>query len=81
MSNISSFDYRRKSLAELQRQVEQLNKEVQRQQEWNDWQTMVIDTMEVQFSEFKSQHEFMIDIILTQLRFLNKTLQGLNNDK
>lgn len=60
MSNIVSFDYRRKSLGELQREVEVLRAAIARLQEWIDWQEMISDTQEVELAELRSSINFLM---------------------
>ena len=60
MSNIVSFDYRRKSLGELQREVEGLRAAISRLQEWVDWQEMISDTQEVELAELRSSVNFLM---------------------
>lgn len=60
MSNIVSFDYRRKSLGELQREVEGLRAAIARLQEWVDWQEMISDTQEVELAELRSSVNFLM---------------------
>ena len=81
MSNIESFDYRRKSLGQLQRQQEQFAIELKKLHEYRDWQDMVMETLEVQFSEFRQQHEFMVTNLLEQLKKLNDRLEILNDKR
>ena len=39
MSNIMSFDFHRKSLGELQREIERINIKLRDYEEWRVWQT------------------------------------------
>ena len=48
-SNITSFDYHRKSLGQLQRVIEQQQKDIQTLQEKLSWQEMYVETLEAQF--------------------------------
>lgn len=85
-SNVTSFDYHRKTMGQLQRIVEEQQLELKRLREYNDWQDMIIDTMEIQFTEFKKEHEFMVNNILEGLRATNKMImtlsnKGVNNDE
>lgn len=78
-SNITSFDHRRRSLGELQRVIERQQIAIDDLQKYNDWQDMIIDTMEIQFTEFRKEHEFMVNNILEGLRATNKMIMMLNN--
>ncbi len=78
-SNITSFDHRRRSLGELQRQVEQLTIETKKLKEYNDWQDMIIDTMEIQFTEFKSDYKIMNETLLDSIKGLHKMLFKLGD--
>lgn len=60
MSNIVSFDYRRKSLGELQREVEELKAENIRLEDKIEWQRLISDIHEVELSEIKSTVEFLM---------------------
>jgi hypothetical protein len=60
MSNIVSFDYRRKSLGELQREVEELRAENIRLEDKIEWQRLISDIHEVELSEIKSTVEFLM---------------------
>ena len=60
MSNIVSFDYRRKSLGELQREVEELRAENLRLEDKIEWQRLISDIHEVELSEIKSTVEFLM---------------------
>ena len=73
-SNITSFSYRIKSLKELQRQIEQLNLEIKKQKEWNDWQTTYINTLEISFQEFQEHNNKVCNNLLTQIKSLHRTL-------
>jgi len=80
-SNITSFDYRRKSLGELQRQQEQLVREVKSIHDKNDWQEMYIDSLELTFQEFKQQHEFMVTSLLDELKRMNNAIDKMKGLK
>ena len=80
-SNITSFDHRRKTLGQLQRTVEQQHKDIQTLQEKSAWQEMYIETLEVSFSEFKEEHEFMVDNLLKGLRNLNTMVMMLGSPR
>lgn len=60
MSNIVSFDYRRRSLGELQREVEELRAENIRLEDKIEWQRLISDIHEVELSEIKSTVEFLM---------------------
>ena len=79
-SNIESFSYRRKTLGQLQRHLEEITLELKRIREWQAWQEMVTETLEVQFSEFKDDHAIIVDELLAGIRNLHRDLMQINKD-
>jgi predicted RNase H-like nuclease (RuvC/YqgF family) len=79
MSNIESLDYRRKSLGQLQRVLEEHQKELQSLRDKVSWQEMYIETLEVQFSEFKDSYELLNETVLRDIRALHSMVFKLNN--
>jgi hypothetical protein len=62
-SNITSFSYRRKALGDLQRIVEKQHKDIERLQKYNDWQDVILDTLQEQ--------KFMTNNLLTSIKDLS----------
>ena len=79
MSNITSFDHRRKSLGELQTIAQQQAREIEQLQVKIMWHESYIETMEAQFSDFKGAYEQMNTELLTSIRELHKSVFKLNN--
>lgn len=71
MSNIRSFDHRRRSLGELQRAVEQLQKEYGVIREWQSWQEAYLEHMEIELSQLRGEHSLLAESILSQLKAIH----------
>jgi len=70
-SNITSYSYRRKALGDLQRIVEKQHKDIERLQKYNDWQDVILDTLQEQIREFMREQKFMTNNLLTSIKDLS----------
>ncbi len=80
-SNITSFSYRRKSLGELQRIVERQHKDIERLQKYNDWQDVIIDTLQEQIRDFMREQKFMTNNLLTGIKDLSVLVSSLTSQE
>ncbi len=80
-SNITSFSYRRKSLGELQRIVERQHKDIERLQKYNDWQDVIIDTLQEQIRDVMREQKFMTNNLLTGIKDLSVLVSSLTSQE
>ena len=81
MSNITSFDHRRKSLGELQKIVYDQEKQIEAMQDKLMWHESYIETMEVQFSEFTNSYKLMNEELLDSIKELHQEMMRLDREK
>ena len=79
MSNIMSFDFHRKSLGELQREIERINIKLRDYEEWRVWQEAYIEAMEMEMNQIKADHEFINNSILSRVQSLYEKVMKLGN--
>ena len=80
-SNITSFSYRRKALGDLQRIVEKQHRDIEKLQRYNDWQDVIIDTLQEQIRDFMREQKFMTNNLLTGIKDLSVLVTTLTQQE
>ena len=80
-SNITSFSYRRKALGDLQRIVEKQHRDIEKLQRYNDWQDVIIDTLQEQIRDFMREQKFMTNNLLTGIKDLSVLVSSLTSQE